>query len=105
VFDIGMNRAMEELAKKIAARNPSREPIKDLGEHPEHKGTVLVMNGRYGPYIKWGKINATIPKDIEPNDVTLESAIKLIDDKISKKPKTKRKARKKPKTKIEKKAK
>ena len=43
------------------------------------------MNGRYGPYIKWGKINATIPKDIEPNDVTLESAIKLIDEKISKK--------------------
>ena len=105
VFDIGMNRAMEELAKKIAARNPSREPIKDLGEHPEREGTVLVMNGRYGPYIKWGKINVTIPKDIEPNDVTLESAIKLIDEKVSKKPKTKRKARKKPKTKIEKKAK
>ena len=63
------------------------------------------MNGRYGPYIKWGKINVTIPKDIEPNDVTLDSAIKLIDEKVSKKPKTKRKARKKPKTKIEKKAK
>jgi DNA topoisomerase-1 len=63
------------------------------------------MNGRYGPYIKWGKINATIPKDIEPNDVTLESAIKLIDGKISKKPKTKRKARKKPKIKTEKKTK
>ena len=52
--------------------------IKELGEHPDDGKPVNVMNGRYGPYVKHNKINATIPKDEEPDSVTLERALELI---------------------------
>ena len=86
VFTIGMNRAVEVLAQKLA-RGPGRgaaaEPIKSLGAHPEG-GEVQVMPGRYGPYVKWGKVNATLPKELEPEAVTLEQALPLIEAKASK---------------------
>jgi DNA topoisomerase-1 len=102
VFTIGMNRAMEELAKK-AARGGGRTraaatPLKELGEHPTEGGPVNVMDGRYGPYIKFGKINATLPKDIEPGDVTMDMAVALIAEKSAKAPK-KRAAKKTTKSK------
>jgi DNA topoisomerase-1 len=88
VFTIGMNRAMEELAKK-AARGGGRTraaatPLKELGEHPSEGGAVNVMDGRYGPYVKFGKINATLPKGVEPADVTLDMAVALIAEKAAK---------------------
>ncbi len=89
VFVIGMNRAMEELAKK-AARGGARgsgaaaKPLKELGEHPTEGGPVNVMEGRYGPYIKFGKVNATLPKDVEPADVTMDMAVQLIAEKAAK---------------------
>ncbi len=86
VFTVGMNRALVVLAEK-AARGPGRgaaaEPIKELGEHPDG-GPVQVMPGRYGPYVKWAKVNATLPKEIEPEDMTLELALPLIEAKASK---------------------
>ncbi len=86
VFTIGMNRAVEVLAQKIA-RGPGRgaaaAPLKELGEHPDG-GPVQVMPGRYGPYVKWGKINATLPKDQDPEAMTLELALPLIEAKASK---------------------
>jgi len=102
VFTIGMNRAMEELAKK-AARGGGRTraaatPLKELGEHPTEGGPVNVMDGRYGPYIKFGKINATLPKDVEPGDVTMDMAVALIAEKSAKAPK-KRAAKKTTKSK------
>ena len=102
VFTIGMNRAMEELAKK-AARSGGRTraaatPLKELGEHPTEGGPVNVMDGRYGPYIKFGKINATLPKDVEPGDVTMDMAVALIAEKSAKAPK-KRAAKKTTKSK------
>ena len=89
VFTIGMNRAVEALAAK-AARGPGRsrqaaKPLKELGEHPEHGGPVNVMDGRYGPYVKWEKINATLPRDLKPEEVTLERAVELIAEKAAKK--------------------
>ncbi len=89
VFTIGMNRAVEELAKKAASRGKGRgaavAPLKELGEHPDEGGPVNVMDGRYGPYVKWNKINATLPKDVEPGDVTLEMAVALVAEKAAKK--------------------
>ncbi|MEZ5884147.1 MAG: type I DNA topoisomerase [Paracoccaceae bacterium] len=86
VFTIGMNRAVEVLAQK-AARGPGRgaaaQPLKDLGEHPDG-GPVQVMPGRYGPYVKWGKINATLPKDLDPEAVTLDAALPLLAAKAAK---------------------
>ncbi len=86
VFSIGMNRAVEVLAQKIA-RGPGRgaaaAPLKELGEHPDG-GPVQVMPGRYGPYVKWGKVNATLPKDQDPEAMTLDLALPLIEAKASK---------------------
>ena len=65
-----------------------------MGEHPEEGGPVNVMDGKYGPYVKWGKINATLPKDIEPGSLGLDAAVLLISEKIKKGPAKKRKRKK-----------
>jgi len=92
VLTIGMNRAVELLALKAArgGRGVAAKPIKELGEHPTEGGAVNVMPGRYGPYVKWEKINATLPKDIEPEAVTLEEAVELIAAKAATKGKKKK---------------
>ncbi|SEP73534.1 type I DNA topoisomerase [Thalassovita taeanensis] len=98
VFTIGMNRAVEELAAKAArgaGRGAAAKPLKELGEHPESGGAVNIMEGRYGPYVKWEKVNATLPKETEPTDVTMDMAVALIAEKAAKKP-AKKAAAKKP---------
>ncbi len=101
VFTIGMNRAVEELALKLAAgggRGGARaiaKPLKKLGEHPSEGGSVNVFDGRYGPYVKHEKINATLPKDVIPEDVTLDMAVALIAEKAAKSGKRKAPAKKK----------
>ena len=94
VFEIGMNRAVELLAEKRAnpgrGRRAAAKPLKELGEHPDG-GAMQVLDGRYGPYVKWEKVNATIPKDIKPEDVTQEMAIELVNERAAKKG-TKKKA-------------
>lgn len=109
VFEIGMNRAVEILADKRA--NPGRrgggsaaKPLKELGEHPEDGGPVNVMKGQYGAYVKWEKVNATIPKDVEAGDVTMEQAVQWISEKAAKKKPAKRKAPAKKKAVAKKKA-
>jgi hypothetical protein len=64
-----------------------------LGEHPDG-GEVQVMPGRYGPYVKWEKVNATLPKDVAPEAVTLEEALVLIAEKAGKGGKKKSPAKK-----------
>ena len=88
-----MNRAVEVLAaKQTRGRGAAAAPLKELGDHPDG-GAIQVMNGRYGPYVKWEKINATLPRDVEPADLTVEQALELIAAKAAKSPK---KAAKKP---------
>ncbi len=84
VFTIGMNRAVEVLAAKpTRGRAAAAAPLAELGDHPEG-GPVQVMAGRYGPYVTWGKVNATLPRDLEPGAVTLERALELIVEKAAK---------------------
>ncbi len=86
VFTIGMNRAMEVLAQKLAGRRggaAAAGPLKVLGDHPDG-GEVQVMPGKYGPYVKWGKINATLPKEMDPEAVTLDEALALVAEKAGK---------------------
>ena len=92
VFTIGANRAVTLLAEKRA--NPGRgrtaaKPLRELGAHPEDGEPVNVMEGRYGPYVKHGKINATITKDFTPDAITLEQAVELVAAKTAKGPKKK----------------
>ncbi|MEL7081922.1 MAG: type I DNA topoisomerase [Pseudomonadota bacterium] len=95
VFEIGMNRAVEVIAAKPKRGKPApATPLKELGEHPDG-GPVNVMKGRYGPYVKWGKINATLPESIEPDGVTMEQALELIAEKAGKSGKKKTTKRKK----------
>ena len=97
VFTVGMNHAVQLLAEKIATRGGrgiAAKPIHELGEHPNMGGPVNIMKGKYGPYVKWEKVNATISTEIEPEDLTLDQAIILINEKIAKSP-VKRKAPKK----------
>lgn len=92
VFTIGMNRAVEVLAQKASrGRAPAAAPLAELGEHPDG-GPVQVLNGRFGPYVKWGKVNATLPRDMAPEAVTLEAALELIAAKAAKGGKAPRKA-------------
>ncbi|HKB00497.1 MAG TPA: type I DNA topoisomerase [Methyloceanibacter sp.] len=86
VFEIGLNRAVSLLADKAASSRGRRgaNVIKELGEHPELGGKVQVLTGRYGPYVKHGKVNATLPRDREPEQVTRDEAVALIAAKSAK---------------------
>jgi DNA topoisomerase-1 len=98
VFETGMNAAVTMLAeaanRKGGARGAKAEPIKTLGEHPTSGGEIKVMPGRYGPYVTDGTTNATIPKDVKPEDIEAAQAIELIDARAAKGP-AKKKGRKK----------
>jgi len=99
VFTVGMNRAVQLLAEKVASRGgrgKAAKPIREMGEHPDLGGSVDIMEGKYGPYVKWEKVNATIPKEIEPADLTMEKAVELIEEKLAKSPAKRKAATKKP---------
>ena len=68
--------------------------LKDLGDHPDG-GKMQVLDGRYGPYVKWEKVNATVPKGTAPEAVTVEQAVELIAAKKAKGGKKKAPAKKK----------
>ncbi len=102
VWTVGMNRAVQLLAEKVAsrgARGKAAAPIRELGEHPEAGGPVNIYDGKYGPYVKWEKINATIPDTIEPSELTLAQAVHLIDERAEKAGKKKPARKKAPATK------
>ena len=93
IFSIGLNRAITLIAEAKPGRMSS-SMIKDLGEHPEDKKPVRIMKGQYGPYIKYKSLNATIPEEKDPTELTMEEALILIEkrkeyDKTKKKKKRK----------------
>ena len=98
VLTVGMNRAMDLIARKASrgGRGQAQKPLRELGEHPDG-GPMSVMDGRYGPYVKWGKVNATISKDQDPNTISFEDAVALVEAKSAgkkKKPAAKKAAAK-----------
>merc|ERR1711880_7894 len=78
IFSIGLNRAVTLIAEAKPGRMSS-SMIKDLGEHPEDKKPVRIMKGQYGPYIKYKSLNATIPEEKDPTELTMEEALILIE--------------------------
>ncbi|KAK0334336.1 hypothetical protein LTR94_017124 [Friedmanniomyces endolithicus] len=82
IFEVGMNMAVAKLAdaaNKGGRGGSSREPLKVLGKHPRTEAEIKLMAGRYGPYVTDGTTNATLPKTIEQDALTLEEAAQLID--------------------------
>ena len=78
IFSIGLNRAITLIADAKPGRMSS-SIIKDLGEHPDDKKPVRVMKGQYGPYIKYKSLNATIPEEKDPTELTMDEALILIE--------------------------
>jgi len=78
IFTIGLNRAITMIADAKPGRMSS-SIIKELGEHPEDKKSVRVMKGQYGPYIKYKSLNATIPEEKDPSELTMDDALILIE--------------------------
>ncbi len=104
VYTVGLNRAVTLIAEKIA-KGPSRrfgaDPGKEIGDYPARGGKIMLKKGRYGAYVTIDGINATIPDSIEPEKLTIEEAIALIEERAAKtggKPKraAKKAAKKKP---------
>jgi DNA topoisomerase-1 len=89
VFDVGLNRAITVLAEKRAGGGKGRgraeaTALKDLGLHPQTGKSVKILSGRFGPYIKHEATNANVPKGMEPTDLTLEEAVRLIAEREAK---------------------
>ncbi len=90
IFTINLARALEIMAQPKSAGRAGATPLKILGEHPDDQQNVSVFSGQYGPYVKHGKINATIPPELTPDTITLEQAINLLEAKAAKPGKGKR---------------
>jgi DNA topoisomerase I len=74
ILAVGLNRAMDVLAKKLAS-------VRSMGPHPTDKEPVLVRKGRFGPYAQHGNTVATLPRDMMMDDITLEQAVVLLAEK------------------------
>ncbi len=94
VFTVGINRAVDLLAAKAAGggrRGGTPAALKTLGDHPDG-GPITVRDGKYGPYVNWAKVNATLPKGVAPDTITIEQALELIAAKAGSAKKPARKA-------------
>ena len=84
VLSVGMNRAMELLARtpegrgRGGAAGGGSAPLRELGPHPEDGEPIVVMPGRFGPYVKHGKLNASLPKGKPPEELTVAEAVELL---------------------------
>ena len=85
VLTIGMNRAMALIAEAATkGGRPAQKVLKEMGEHPDDKKPVTLHEGRFGPYVKHGKINASLPKGEDPESLTMEAAVALLAAKAAK---------------------
>ena len=88
VLNVGLNRAVTLIAEKRANPGKGRrfggDPGRSLGDHPQRGGAILVKKGRYGPYVTNSGINATIPDNIVPDEITLDQAVGLIEARAEK---------------------
>jgi DNA topoisomerase-1 len=80
IFSITLARALELLSAPKKGRGRAA-PLREMGNHPVSTQPIQIMNGPYGPYLKSGKTNVSLPEGMTVEQVTLEEAVRLIDDK------------------------
>ena len=86
-YTVTLERALELLAQPKGRRAAaSKTVLRELGNHPASGKPLQVMDGRYGPYVTDGEVNATLPKDTKPEAVTVEAAVELLAVAAEKKP-------------------
>lgn len=83
VYTVSLERALELLAEPKRGRGGAKA-LKELGPHPKDQKPISLFDGRYGPYLKHGRVNASVPKDKDPNTITLEEAVALLNAKKKK---------------------
>lgn len=91
VYNIDLARAVELLAQE----KTGPAPLAELGVHPSGEGKIEVFAGRFGPYVQHGALRATLPKSVTPEELTLEDALRLLEEKATKGAPTKKTAAKK----------
>jgi DNA topoisomerase-1 len=74
LFEVNLDEALRLLSEKTAGK----PVLKELGAHPESGATVQIIDGRYGPYVTDGQVNASLPKGTEADDVDMEEAVDLL---------------------------
>ncbi|MGE3771269.1 MAG: type I DNA topoisomerase, partial [Bdellovibrionales bacterium] len=79
VLTIGLNRAVDLLSTA-----KPKTPAVEVGKHPQNKKPILMATGRFGPYLKWGKIMATVPKEDRDGTLSLERAVEILAAKAEK---------------------
>src|SRR5689334_13459161 len=85
VLEIGMNRAVALLAEaKASGRGRAAKPLRTIGAHPGDSAPIELYEGRYGMYVKHGGINATVPRDLKPEELTVEQAVSLLAERAAK---------------------
>ena len=83
VLTIGLNRAVSLIDEK-PARGGGAAPLRELGPHPEDGKPVALFKGRYGPYVKHGRTNASLPKGVGQDEITLDEAVALLASRAAK---------------------
>ncbi len=83
VHTIALERALEILAQPKNAKRTAAQPLRELGGHPADGAPVLIFEGRYGPYVKHGEVNASLPRGVEVDEVSLEQAVELLKDRAA----------------------
>jgi len=79
-----LDQAVELMARPKLRGRTSSAPVKIYGKHPKSEKELVLKNGKYGPYVTDGKINVSVPKDIDPQKLELEKVIEMIDNKEKK---------------------
>ncbi len=80
VYTITLERALEVLAEERKSRRGSTL-IREIGQHPKMKKNISLMEGKYGPYLKVGTKNFGVPKEMDVTKLSVDDAIKIIDNK------------------------
>lgn len=90
IFTMTLKRALEIFSEPKKGRGKRASTLKEIGKHPENQEPIAVMDGKYGPYIRWGKVNVSLPEGESPEKLTLKKAVEILSSKAKKTKKIKK---------------